>query len=172
MKKDAKTDKQENKEIEELKIKIANFEDKYKRALADYQNLEKRSREHHSELVKLANRDLILRLLPILDTLKMAENHVSDQGLSLSIKQFTDALKNEGAEKIEVTGKKFDPSIMECVEVKEGEEGKVMEEVREGYWYPADGEIIRPTQVKVGKEKVDQKEEELAKEELVKGDYA
>lgn len=171
MKDDQKNKKEGKKEVEELKQKIQDFEDKYKRALADYQNLEKRSREHHGELVKLANKELILRLLPILDTLRLAEKHTNDQGLSLSIKQFTDVLKNEGVEKIEVQGKKFDPGLMECVDVREGEEGKILEEVREGYWYPADGEIIRPAQVKVGKEKVDQKEEEIVKEELTKGDY-
>lgn len=153
-------------ETEELKQKLQDYEEKYKRALADYQNLEKRSAEERKEIVRIANKQLVLHLLPILDTLILSENHVKDQGLTLAIKQFRDVLKSDGVDKIEALGKNFDPRTMECVEVKEGKEGEVLEEVRSGYWYSADGEIIRPAQIKAGKEKINNPEE-LQKGDLV-----
>lgn len=134
-----KDDKQEKKEetkhIEELKQKTEELENNYKRALADYQNLEKRVREERNDRILRANKDLLLHLLPVLDTLMLAKKHikVGDEGLDLSIKQFHDVLKNENVERIETVGKNFDPHFMECIETVDGEEGKVIEEIRAGY---------------------------------------
>jgi len=136
---------------EELKRKIEEFEDKYKRALADYQNLEKRVAEERKEWIIKANKDLLLHLLPVLDTLMLAEKHikVGYEGLSLGIKQFQDLLKNENIERIATLGKNFDPRLMECIEIIGGEEGKVLEEIRAGYMLY--DKVLRVAQVKVGK---------------------
>ena len=58
-------------------------------------------------------------------------------------------LRNEGVEKIDTIGRNFDPELMEAVATKQGEEGKVLEEVKTGY--TLSGRIIRPAQVIVGK---------------------
>ena len=95
MKDEGKTKKIEDKsqkEIEELKQKIEEFDNKYKRALADYLNLEKRVTQEQRDWIVKANRQLIIRLLPILDTLMLAGEHVQDESLPLSIKQFLDIL--------------------------------------------------------------------------------
>lgn len=139
------------REISELKQKVSEFEDKYKRALADYQNLEKRVREERVDWLKTANKEMILRLLPILDTLMLAQKHSKDQSLAVSIGLFLDTLKAEGVEKIETNGKEFDPQMMEVVATGEGQEnGKVLEELRSGYTIV--NRVLRPAQVKVGKE--------------------
>jgi len=137
--------------IEELKKKIEEFENKYKRVLADYQNLEKRVAVERKDWILRANKDLLLHLLPVLDTLILAEKHikVGDEGLSLGIKQFQDLLKNENVERIETLGKNFDPHLMECIESIEGEEGKVLEEIRVGY--KLNDTVLRAALVKVGK---------------------
>lgn len=124
------------------------WEEKYKRALADYQNLEKRVAEQRRELILSASRELLNRLLPVLDTLLLAEKHVQDKGLAVSIAQFTDVLKAEGVTRIEAKGKKFDPSIMEAVGTQNGDEGIVMEEARAGYLLHE--KLLRPAQVIVG----------------------
>ena len=123
------------KENEELKEKLEEFENNYKRALADYQNLEKRVLIERKEWIRKSNKDLLLHLLPVLDTLILAQKHVNveDKGLSLGIMQFQDFLKNENVERIEALGKNFDPHFMECIETVDGEEGKVIEEIRAGY---------------------------------------
>lgn len=139
------------REISELRQKISELEDKYKRALADYQNLEKRVREERADWIKTANKELLLRLLPILDTLILAKKHSKDQSLTVSTGLFLDTLKAEGVEKIETIGKEFDPHLMEVVATETGQEdGKVLEELRSGYRI---GErVLRVAQVKVGKE--------------------
>src|SRR5438034_10659982 len=61
-------DDEQQKEIEDLKQQVEEIDGKYKRALADYQNLQKRVIDERVELIKSANKELLLRLLPVLDT--------------------------------------------------------------------------------------------------------
>lgn len=143
--------KQNIKPDEELEKKESQLEEavnNWKRAVADYQNLEKRTAEERKAWIKLANKELILRLLPVLDTLILAEKHIDDEGLKLSVKQFLDVLRGEGVEKIEVLGQSFDPGTMECVGIVAGDEGKVLEEIRIGFII--DNKVLRVAQVKVG----------------------
>ncbi len=137
--------------IDELEQKISELDDQYKRAIADYRNLEKRVAEDRLEFIKFANKELLDRLLPAFDTLFLAEKYVQDDGLKLTIKSLSDALEQVGVKRVDTTGNKFDPQTMECVETVEGEEGKVTEEVRPGFML-AD-KTLRPALVKVGKEK-------------------
>ncbi|OGH19047.1 MAG: nucleotide exchange factor GrpE [Candidatus Levybacteria bacterium RIFCSPHIGHO2_02_FULL_37_18] len=139
----------ENSELIECKKRVEELESIAKRALADYQNLEKRVREEKRGWILSTNRQLILRLLPVLDILVMASQHVDNQGLQLSIKQFGDVLRNESVERIETVGKDFDPTLMECVVTEKGEEGKVLSEIQAGY--KMGDKVLRPAQVKVGK---------------------
>ena len=145
------------KRVEELETQL-------KTSLSDYQNLEKRVLQEKDELRKTANSGFILRLLPALDALILAEKHTKDQGISLSIKHFLDILENEGVKKIETEGQDFDPRLMECVQTIEanpstdsasslqagsGQEGKVIEELKPGYIL---GEkVLRIAQVVVGR---------------------
>lgn len=145
MKKNEENKKHEKQENEEFK----NLENQLKRALADYQNLEKRVLSEKSEWIKLANKGLLLRLLPALDNLSLAEKHTQDTGVKLSIDQIINAFKEEGIEKIETIGRDFDPNLMEAVHTTIGIEGKVVEEVRAGY--TLFGQVLRPAQVAVGK---------------------
>lgn len=128
---------------------LENLENQLKRALADYQNLEKRINTQKSEWIKMSNKDLLLRLLPGLDNLILAERNTQDEGVKLSIKHFMDILEREGVRQIETLGSDFDPKIMEAIETREGEEGKVLEEVKAGYMLY--DQVLRPAQVVVGK---------------------
>ncbi len=142
-KKDIKKEEGQSEELENLNNQL-------KRSLADYQNLEKRVASEKSDWIRNANSQLLLRLLPALDTLMLAKKHLLDPGLDLSVQQFLDALGDEGAEKIQTTGEVFDPNLMEAIQVVEGEEGKVVDEIRAGYTLY--GKVLRPAQVAVGKE--------------------
>lgn len=144
-----KENKKADKEVEVLKEKVEESEGKYKRALADYQNLQRRVQEDRIHWMQSANKDLLLRLLPVLDTLMLASKHIQDQGLTVSINQFLDTLKAEGVTKVETVGKDFDPQEMEAIAIEEGEDGKVLEEMRAGYLLHE--KLLRAAHVKVGK---------------------
>lgn len=129
----------------------ADLTNKWKRALADYQNLEKRTAQEKEEFAKYASCELILKILLGLDSLEAAQSHLKDEGLNLAIKQLKDGLKQAGVEETETLGKKFDPEYMECLELTEGEEGKVLDETRKGY--KLGNRVIRTALVRVGKQK-------------------
>src|SRR5260221_14200086 len=136
-------------ECEELELKLQKAEGNYKRAVADYQNLQRRTQEEKVSWIKSASKDLILKMLPVLDTLILANKHLKDKGLDLSIDQFLKVLKEEGVEKIETIGKDFDPNLMEAITTQVGEDGKVLEEIRAGYRLY--DQVLRTAQVVVGK---------------------
>lgn len=143
--------KHENKKVQNSDSEdLQNLENQLKRALADYQNLEKRIESEKISWIKLANKDLLLQLLPGIDSLLLADKHTKDEGVAISIKHFLDILESVGVKKIQTEQVMFNPNFMEAVSTQEGEEGKVLEEVRAGY--ELNGEVIRPAQVIVGKE--------------------
>ena len=137
--------------VEPEKEQLENLGNQLKRALADYQNLERRITEEKGAWIRMANKDLILKFLPVLDNLFLAQKHIQDDGLNLSIQKFLDVLKEEGVEQIETKGRDFDLHKMECVSVQEGEENKILEEVRPGF--VIDEIVLRPAQVIVGSAK-------------------
>jgi|SRR3989344_2765844 len=128
---------------------IENLKNQLKRTLADYQNLERRVASEREEQIKSANRGLILRLLPALDMLVLAQKHTQDEGLQLSVRQIFDTLEKEGLKQIETEGQNFNPELMEAVHITEGQEGKVMEDLRTGFLL--NGKVLRPAQVVVGR---------------------
>ncbi len=143
--------KKNDKQKQQIEEQETQLENQLKRALADYQNLEKRIAEEKSNWIRTANKDLIAKLLPVLDNLFLAKKHISDEGLNLSVQKFVDILHEEGIEQIETTSRDFDPNTMECVSVVAGEENKVLEEIRAGF--SLNGETLRPAQVVVGSAK-------------------
>ncbi|CAN5121807.1 nucleotide exchange factor GrpE [soil metagenome] len=135
-------------EIKRLQNEVEESKSKYVRVLADYQNLEKRVQEQRRELLVNASRDIILKILPILDTLQLAKKHSEDGALSASIQQFLAILQSEGVTAIKAQGKEFDPMLMECLTTVAGKENIVIEELRTGYML--NDKVLRPAQVSVG----------------------
>lgn len=137
-------------EKESLKKEIADLRNKYLRALADYQNLERRVEEERKKFQYYAVKEILLKFLEVLDLIEKAEVFIKDEGLKLVKERFLKILKEEGVREIEILGKEFDPNVAECIEVVEDEEeGKVVEVVRKGYFYH--DQVLRIARVKVGK---------------------
>jgi len=154
--------KDEN-EIEELKSKSEEYLNGWKRERADFINYKKDEAERISTLIKYANEDIILKVIPILDNFNLAEKHAqkddeSAKGFLLIKKQLEDLLSKEGIEAIEVLGKPFDANTMEIVgesdfvrsDLTKSEDKKdfVAEEIQKGY--TMHGKLIRPAKVKLG----------------------
>lgn len=146
--------KKETKTEETLKTQqervVNEFEEKYLRALADYQNLERRIEREKDLLVKIASSVLVIKLLPVLDNLERAQVHLKDAGLEHVIRQFKDALATEGVSEVETNGD-FDPTLHEAITHGDGPEGKILEVLEKGY--KLGDRILRPAKVKIGKAK-------------------
>lgn len=144
-----KAKKSKNKQVEQLEQRVLDLEAQFARAVADYRNQEMRFEDEKREFVKFANRDLLLTLIPAFDTLFLAEKYVADEGIKITIRHLREALREAKVEQVKTEGEMFDAAKMEAVTTAEGEEGKVLEELRPGY--TLNGKLIRPAQVKVGK---------------------
>jgi len=136
------------RKVREVNQKLGDFENRLKRALADYANLEKRVEREKSDFVKLANAQLLDKLLPILDDLGLYEKHLKDKGVSLVYNRFREVLTSEDLEEVKALGEKFDPETMDCVEIITGPKDQVMEVVLKGYLF--NNKVLRPAKVKVG----------------------
>lgn len=131
-----------------LKQQLMDREQLWKRAVADYRNLERRINEQQQVFVKFASAALVEKLLGIGDDLERANQHLHDQGLGLIIDRFRQVLKDEGVDQIEAMGKEFDPLVMECQDTVEGEKNQVVKVIVPGY--TLNGKVLRPAKVAVG----------------------
>lgn len=159
--KEKKTD--HAKEIIELEAKVVELEgkaeeakDRQIRALADLDNMRKRSAIEREELVLFANEALISALLPIVDSFERALSTFEKigtqgevlKGFALIKKQFEDVLVRAGVKAIDAVGKDFDPHFHEAIMKKRTEGAKdnlVLEVAQIGY--TLNGKIIRPAMV-------------------------
>ncbi|HCS79444.1 TPA: nucleotide exchange factor GrpE [Patescibacteria group bacterium] len=138
--------------LKALEEKVSEYELRWKRALADYQNLEKRTEERFSDLTQFAVKRFIEKLLPVIDDLEKAREHIKDEGLNLAWKKLMGVLKENGIEHIPAQGKTFDIHTMEAIHMVEGKaDNQVVAEHRAGYLMH--GSVLRPAQVTVSKKK-------------------
>lgn len=148
-------------ELEQCKKVEDEYIDRIKRLQADYDNYRKRTIKEHLDHLKRANKDLISKLLPIIDNFEMALEAGKDaggkegemyKGVKMIYESLLELLKKENVTIIEPVGKEFDPKVCEAAvteAVEDAEEGRVLEILRKGYMI--DDFVIRPAVVKVCK---------------------
>ena len=136
------------KKDNQLQEKLDLLDEKYHRAIADYANLEKRTQSQRLQYLQTANRDLITKLLNILDDLQRAATHIDDDGLNMVIEGFQHLLASEGVTKIAVDNQPFDPETMECTDTVPGKKNQIIKVIQPGY--TLNEYLLRPAQVTVG----------------------
>ena len=141
---------EETAQLKEMKEELEKYKSAYLRALADYQNLEKRTAQVHNEVKKKTVHAMIGRFLDVIDDIEKAEIFVQDDGLKMIKNKLLSILQEVGVTEIELKGKEFDPHFAEAIDVVEGEEDDIIIDVlRKGY--VLNGEMLRPAQVRVSK---------------------
>ncbi|MBU1119456.1 nucleotide exchange factor GrpE [Patescibacteria group bacterium] len=143
----------------QLEKDLAESLEGWRRARADYENLNKRVELDAKEAQTMANKELILNLLPVLDnfesaftTLPEGEDNNWIKGFEYIKKQLETLLDQYGVVAIQVVGNHFDPEFHESIEEvedKEAQKGTIVEEKRKGY--TLNGFVIRPARVAVAK---------------------
>jgi molecular chaperone GrpE len=156
MKEDKKEEKKELN-LEECQKQRDEYLAGWQRAKADLINFKREETERFQEIIRFFQEENLLKLLPILDNLNLAEKNLPEklredehtQGLLNIKKQLEDLFKSQGVEEIKTEGK-FDPNFHEAVEMMENkdlESGTVFEEVQKGY--KINNRVLRPAKVKV-----------------------
>jgi len=155
-------------EIEIIRKELAHYKkieeeylDRLKRVHADYDNYRKRVLREQVDTIARANKDLIEKLLPVIDSFEHALAIGEDltgssdefyKGVKMIYDQLTDTLEKVGVTVIDPHGTEFNPHECEAAiteDVDEAEEGEVLEVLRKGY--KLNDFLIRPAVVKVCK---------------------
>jgi len=124
------------------------YRDLLQRVQADFENYKKRMDKLEQERAARAAESLVVKLLPVLDTIELALAHDANDALQQVKSALVDVLEKEGLERVPAVEQAFDPNEHEAVAHEEGEgEHRVSEEFRAGYRWK--GRVIRPAMVKV-----------------------
>lgn len=130
--------------------------DQLLRKHAEFDNYRKRTERERDEAGAVAAREVLKRLLPVLDNMERAlktgegSRDPLRQGIELVHQQFLDLLRKEGVQPIDALGSAFDPRLHEAVEVMDVagfEPDVVLEEMQRGYTH--NDRLLRPALVKV-----------------------
>ncbi len=148
-----------NKELIDLQAKCDEYLSGWKRAQADYHNLEKEYAQRMSKMADYAAAEMIAKFMPVIDNFELALEHIPDEikdsewakGLFQVQKERDDLLAVLGIKRIESVGKQFDPHQHEAIshEPSDLAEGKIIKEVQIGY--KMKDRLIRPARVIVSK---------------------
>lgn len=155
--------KEMKKDVEEPQKE--DFEDKYMRLMADFQNYKRRVEKEKKDIYAYANEKLIAQLLDVLDNFNRAQEQVKSaaeeqsesaasalsEGLEMIYAQLLRVLGDAGLKEISAEEQSFDPELHDAVISEDSgaeKSGKVTEVLKKGYTY--NDKVIRHSMVKVG----------------------
>lgn len=133
--------------------KMEEYKDLAQRTQADFDNFRKRNAEAVKQARLEGGNDVVVSMLPVLDTVEIAINMISDDatksGVQLIQKKILEVFSKYGVKEIEALGKEFDPNFHNAImQVEDADNaGKVVEVLQKGY--TRDGKVIRYSMVKV-----------------------
>ena len=145
------------KESIDLNKENSDLKDKWQRALADYQNLERRTQVEISQRVSSKTNDLLLNFINIYEDFiravdVLSKDNIDTNGLQAIIKNMESLLHENNIKPIDAVGEIFDPQIHEAVSMVVDEtldEGTITQEVSKGY--VSGKAILKPSKVIVSK---------------------
>jgi len=148
-----------SEEIKKIQDENLELKDKWQRALADYQNLERRTQSEINQRVSEKTNNLLLNFLNIYEDFLRAKNSLSKEkintdGIQAVIKNMETLLSENNIKSIDAVGEIFDPQIHEAVSMVEDDsldDGTITQEVSKGYI--SGKAILKPSKVIVSKKK-------------------
>ena len=138
--------------------KIEELNDRITRQMAEFDNFRKRSEKEKSQMYEIGAKDIIEKILPVVDNFERGLDAVKEeekddpfvQGMEKVYKHLMTTLEEIEVKPIEAVGKEFDPNLHNAVMHVEDEnfgENIVAEEFQKGYTYR--DSIVRHSMVKV-----------------------
>jgi molecular chaperone GrpE len=147
-------------DVQAAKAEVAEWQDRFLRKAAEFENYRKRADKEKAESMSMAKSSVLVEFLPVVDACERAlkifaeSKEVSDHlrqyqdGVELLYRQMIDALSRTGVAFMQTEGKPFDPHLHEALSREERtdvEEGTVVKELRRGYLLK--DKLLRPAQV-------------------------
>jgi molecular chaperone GrpE len=137
-------------ELELMTTERDELDEKLAYMQAEFENLKKRSQRDIDARVFRAKEKIFLDILCVMDNKAGTELENFAKGVRMIHQQMRQVLTQHGLEPLEALGQPFDPFRHEAlmkVEQKDKPDGIILEEIVKGY--TLDGNVIRPTKVKV-----------------------
>lgn len=128
----------------ELERQVAEWQDKYLRLQAEFDNYRKRTLREKMELVERGGADVIKAMLPVADDMDRAVEAIAGSddiealraGVGLIAQKFHEVLRSCGVSEIEAKGLELDTDHHEAVarfQAGEEQRGKIIDVVQKGY---------------------------------------
>jgi molecular chaperone GrpE len=145
-------------EMEDLRRQVAEKQDRLLRALAEVDNVKRRTQREREDYVRYANEGLVRDLLPILDNFDRAldaarasqEAAKVVEGVALIQRELLKVLERVGVTRYSAVGERFDPNRHDAagrvVSTNQAPD-TVVAELTAGY--TLNGRVLRPAQVVV-----------------------
>lgn len=133
-----------SEEVAALEEKLKSTHARLLRAAADLDNFRKRARRDVDEALARGRSDVLMEILPVLDSVDLAlgtkdtdgSNESILEGVQMIRKQFLAATERFGLKEVESRGKAFDPNFHEAVAhiaSTDHPAGQIVDEMRKGY---------------------------------------
>lgn len=137
---------------------IEELNDRLMRNLAEFENYRKRTEKEKSMMFEMGAKDIIEKVLPVIDNFERGLNTISDEeregafakGIEAIYKQLLQTLESAGVKQIDALGKEFDPNFHNAVMHEDNDEvgeNIIVEEFQKGYIYRET--VVRHSMVKV-----------------------
>lgn len=148
-------------EEDRLKEEVTSLKDKYTRLFAEFDNYKKRTAKEKVDLMQSAGKDVITKLLPVLDDLDRAMAAMGEDEGSSSVREGVELihaklyrfLEQEGVKAMDAMGETFDPDFHEAITTiqapSEDLKDKVVDVIEKGYFL--NGKVLRYAKVVIGK---------------------
>lgn len=148
----------QNEELQKALERAEDFENKYLRAHAEMQNIQRRANEERQQLQKYRSQDLAKAILPALDNIERAlavEGLTDDvkKGLEMIQESLINSLKEEGIEEIAADGE-FNHNFHMAIQTMPADDEHPADTIAQVFQkgYKLHDRILRPAMVVVYKE--------------------
>lgn len=147
-------------EEEKLKAEATEWNNKYLRLYAEFDNFKRRTSKERLDLMQMAGKDIIVDLLTVLDDFERAQKSMETandieavkEGVNLIHHKLKNLLGSKGLKEMKAVGEEFDAEIHEGITnvpaPSEDLKGKVLEEIEKGYYL--NDKVIRYAKVIIG----------------------
>lgn len=161
-------DKSEQSQLELAELKIAELEkqvkewnDKFLRKAAEFENYKRRTENDQFNLINYAAESFIIKLLPVVDDFERSMEHIDDidnnkavkEGIKLVYEKLLRLLNEHGVKKMQTKGEPFNVDFHNALMQRKDTSvppHTVLEEVESGYLYR--DKVIRHAKVIVSEE--------------------
>ncbi|MGB5531102.1 MAG: nucleotide exchange factor GrpE, partial [Ignavibacteriaceae bacterium] len=132
--------------IAELEVLVKEWQDKFLRKAAEFENYKRRTENDQSNLINYAAESFITKLLPMVDDFERSLQHIDDdnsieavkEGIKLVYEKLLKVLDDQGVKKMKVKGEPFNVDYHDALMQRKDDSvppHTVLEEIEKGYLY-------------------------------------